>query len=685
MSTIQTILVQDMARYYIEAGLSVVPIRPDGSKSATVEWKPFQTRIASPEEVRSMFRDGVGIGIIAGPVSGNLEVLDIEAAAAFQEFCELIREHDARLLDELVHVATPSGGHHLLYRCDEISGSQKLASHFDEHNHPKVDFETRGTGAYVVTVGSPPACHIANKPYRLIKNRLTQIPKITPAQRALLLDAARSFNRVVKPAQVDRKPATNGNGNGNGNGARPGDVLNSQATWAEIIEPHGWRPIGGRGEETLWRRPGKDFSFSATTNYKGSDLFYCFSTNGYPFESETSYSKFAAYALLNHGGDYRAAARAIAQRYGLKDERKTAQVVPIRRELDEERQAIQQEASPAPEQSEEAEHSYIEFSPQFLSVEDPPIRYLINELLPEQVICLMHGEPRTRKSWAALEIAIALATGTPAFNLERFRVDQPVPVLYTSQEDAARDVRLRANAILAGRGLDRFPETLAFAVHKGIDLESAEWHERLIRDVTRYGFRYVALDPIRRYGLNVDKGPAEVRATTAYLRRLVIETGTVPGLVHHDVKPPASGPDARRRSHKASGGDWFAASECPIAFEVAGEVTLAYPEDYKFSIDPQPFSFRLETDDPKHPKVARLVGEDASTGQAAEMVVHEKVVAYLAEHPGASGSALAKGCRIRKEAVLTALNQLELGGKVDSVKTDKAGRKTGWFLRKNAQ
>jgi hypothetical protein len=68
-----------------------------------------------------------------------------------------------------------------------------------------------------------------------------------------------------------------------------------------------------------------------------------------------------------------------------------------------ERIALQHEHQPP-------DSDYIEFAPRFLAVEDPPVRYLVNELLPEQVLCLMHGEPRTRKSWAALEIAIALAT-----------------------------------------------------------------------------------------------------------------------------------------------------------------------------------------------------------------------------------------------------------------------------------
>lgn len=81
--------------------------------------------------------------------------------------------------------------------------------------------------------------------------------------------------------------------------------------------------VGQRGEITLWKRPGKrERGISATTNYAGSGLLYVFSTNAAPFEAERAYSKFAAYTLLNHGGEFVAAARALAaQGYGVSERR----------------------------------------------------------------------------------------------------------------------------------------------------------------------------------------------------------------------------------------------------------------------------------------------------------------------------------------------------------------------------
>lgn len=340
-----------------------------------------------------------------------------------------------------------------------------------------------------------------------------------------------------------------------------------------------------------------------------------------------------------------------------------------------------------PAEEPRTEFQYIEFAPVFLAVEDPPTRYLINELLPEAVISLDHGEPRTRKTWAALGMAMAAATGIPAFGMDRFTVPQAVPVLYSSQEDAAPLVRLRARALLKGIGIDRYPETLAFAVHKGIDLGSHEWHEALIRDVLKYGFRLVIFDPIRRYSPDVDKGPAEVHKVTAYLRRLAVETGAAVKIVHHDVKPKADGRDDRRRSHKASGGDWFAAAECPVSYELAGQdSTLVIPEDFKISRDPEPFSFRLETDDDRNPTIARLLGETSSAEDSKILAMQQKILGYLAEHPGGgSGSAIAKSIRIRKEDVLAGLNVMLKSEEVDCFGGGGNGKRQTWFLKQKEE
>ena len=97
----------------------------------------------------------------------------------------------------------------------------------------------------------------------------------------------------------------------------PGGDFTARSTWAELLEPHGWVLAGSRGVVTFWRRPGKPDGVSATTGYVGADALYVFSTNAAPLEAGRSYTRFGAYAALEHGGDFSAAAAELRrQGYG---------------------------------------------------------------------------------------------------------------------------------------------------------------------------------------------------------------------------------------------------------------------------------------------------------------------------------------------------------------------------------
>ena len=70
-----------------------------------------------------------------------------------------------------------------------------------------------------------------------------------------------------------------------------------------------------RGVLDYWRRPEKAFGISASTN-RETGLLWMF-TSSTTFAPDVSYTKFGAYAVLEHGGDYAAAAQALARRgYG---------------------------------------------------------------------------------------------------------------------------------------------------------------------------------------------------------------------------------------------------------------------------------------------------------------------------------------------------------------------------------
>lgn len=306
------------ARKYLAGGLSVIPIRAGGGKEPAVrEWKQFQRRLPGRAELRDWFmdRDDVGIAIIGGTVSGGLEIIDFDNIVLFKPWLAKLKKRRPGLAKKLVVVGTPRPGRHVYFRSRAAGANQKLAR-VQEQNAGrricwKTAIETRGEGGYVLAPPSPGTCHPSGRQYKLVSQRdLPQIATVRRADRLLMLDLAREFDEA--PPREERawiaptRPA--------GSGLRPGDEFNIRGDWGAILEPHGWRFVGHADDGSgRWRRPSKKEGVSATTDYAGCNRLYVFSSNADPFEPDSSYSKFAAYTLLNHNGDFHAAAHALRE------------------------------------------------------------------------------------------------------------------------------------------------------------------------------------------------------------------------------------------------------------------------------------------------------------------------------------------------------------------------------------
>jgi len=308
-----------------QAGLSVVPPREDGSKAPVGEWKAYQRRQPTEAELRAWYAGGrAGIGLVCGAVSGGLECLEFETEDVYQAFCDAATAAGLGPLVERVESGylelSPGGGAHWLYRCPEIAGNTRLAREpGPEPGTVKVLIETRGEGGYVVVAPSAGPVHPSGRPYVRLKGDLPTIATITPAERAELHRFARTFDRMPPPA-----PAASTRAHDQAAdlvGGRPGDDYERRASFAELLEPRGWKLLYRRGDVEHWQRPDKPGpGISATIGHvrgsDGSPRLWVFSTSTV-FESERAYSKFAAYALLEHDSDHQAAAREVyARGYG---------------------------------------------------------------------------------------------------------------------------------------------------------------------------------------------------------------------------------------------------------------------------------------------------------------------------------------------------------------------------------
>ncbi len=306
------IAVQRLAKEYRDAGISVVPMNLDGSKSPALDsWKPYQSRIANDVELSGWFGSGRhGVGLICGIVSGAMEVIDFDDGSLFEPWRQMVKP----IVEKLVVVETGGGGWHVLYRCDEIGGNVKIAC--DPKREKQTLIETRGEGGLIVAEGNPCCIHKSGNPYCQYSGPcLPSVPRITADDRRELWKAARTFDK--RGEAFTRKLSEKYTRTTVAHSGTTHPVVtdfNNRSCWESILHPAGWNSRDG----IHWTRPGKDFGTSAKVVIAddGSELLTVFSGNAGPLSPNGSHrilSKFNAWALLAFGGDNRSAFKAARQ------------------------------------------------------------------------------------------------------------------------------------------------------------------------------------------------------------------------------------------------------------------------------------------------------------------------------------------------------------------------------------
>jgi len=105
---------------------------------------------------------------------------------------------------------------------------------------------------------------------------------------------------------------------------RPGDDYNASQTHEDIaalLLRWGWRRGADRGDAIDMIRPGKPSDIrSGTIGHVAPGVFYCFTDSAPPLAPGHGYDAFTLYTILEHGGDFKAAAAALAREgYGQPD------------------------------------------------------------------------------------------------------------------------------------------------------------------------------------------------------------------------------------------------------------------------------------------------------------------------------------------------------------------------------
>lgn len=287
----------------LKNGFSIIPVRDKeqtynnkiyAPKTPCIgSWKQYQNRFITEAELWAAMEKGEtsAIAILAGKISGNLEVIDIDQKQWPGIGAQIFRVlHDIypNLFKILRIHNTPSGGYHILYRISDgiPEGNQKLAYHAE---HKEAGIETRGEGGYIC---APPCIG-----YTVFQDM--PVPFITMDQRNILIHVCRSFNQKVKVKQHKSEYTKDAYYDQN-----PFEHFNTSPAAGDVLSSHGWGYDGVSGPWVHYTRPGKQTGVSASfNNEKG---YYYFFTTSTEFEAEKGYTPSTVRCMLECGNDYKA-------------------------------------------------------------------------------------------------------------------------------------------------------------------------------------------------------------------------------------------------------------------------------------------------------------------------------------------------------------------------------------------
>lgn len=316
-------------KQYKEHGLTCIPV--DENKQPLVNWAAFQGRVMSDSEIDKHFSEVFGFAVLTGG-KGGLELLDIDAKyftdpQMYENFKKAVPNS---ILKKLWVQTSMNGGYHFIYRCKVVEPNQKLAmrptTREEKHaaymeafesgedidvalktalNHKSlVTFETRGgdetkSGGYFLCAPT--------KGYRKIYGKLQEL---TPEERNILLDTARSFNQYFEKKK-DYKLAKLSSDFKEGD--NPFENFNNKADGVQLLLDNGWKIVGkSTGKDVRVKRPGHTTSKSSGVFDRDSRVFNCYSTSA-GFESGTGYTLANIFIQLECEGDTQLAYRKLKE------------------------------------------------------------------------------------------------------------------------------------------------------------------------------------------------------------------------------------------------------------------------------------------------------------------------------------------------------------------------------------
>lgn len=181
---------------------------------------------------------------------------------------------------------------------------------------------------------------------------------------------------------------------------------------------------------------------------------------------------------------------------------------------------------------------------------DTPVPYVIDGWLAKRDFAIIGGEPFTGKSVFALDLSIALASGTQF--LGKYKVEDQYRVLYLDEEMPPTLARRRIRQILSGRMLE--PEQVALEYYNSCKINLDRPESRLALRVVcdRFQPQWIVFDSLVRFHQRDENSNSEMSRFFEIMKSFRDEFDAGLIALHHLAKP--GGKDASKKlGHRLRG------------------------------------------------------------------------------------------------------------------------------------
>jgi len=168
---------------------------------------------------------------------------------------------------------------------------------------------------------------------------------------------------------------------------------------------------------------------------------------------------------------------------------------------------------------------------ELMQMEPKQDSWLVEGYIPNNSITLLGGKRGFYKSWGALQLAVAIATGQPF--LSKYKTSQ-CNVLYVDEENGQESLYERISKIKKGMGITEPITGLAFSSLNGFKIDNREIREELERFIQENNIRVIIVDTLRRVFRSEENDAREMNELFAdRLRPLTTRYGITWVLLHH--------------------------------------------------------------------------------------------------------------------------------------------------------